>query len=160
MKQIKLERNETKGNVGGHFETFCSEQDLYVGRTQKNLKHFCLRNNTPFGLVEISSGVIYINNSLVLKLSVVSSVHGLRNDLKAVHMKYKLGSLPVFFRGKCFFLYNFYSRLIYASSRLTPKLLWPVSFGFFLSTVSVQRYFLLQRLFISYIFAFQCSVFS
>lgn len=123
MKQIKLERNETKGNVGGHFETFCSEQDLYVGRTQKNLKHFCLRNNTPFGLVEISSGVIYINNSLVPKLSVVSSVHGLRNDLKAVHMKYKLGSLPVFFRGKCFFLYNFFSRLIYASSPLTPKLL-------------------------------------
>lgn len=80
MKQIKLERNETKGNVGGHFETFCSEQDLYVGRTQKNLKHFCLRNNTPFGLVEISSGVIYINNSLVLKLSVVSSVHGLLKE--------------------------------------------------------------------------------
>ena len=79
MKQIKLERNETKGNVGGHFETFCSEQDLYVGRTQKNLKHFCLRTgNTPFGLVEISPGVIFINNFLVLKLSEVSSVHGLK----------------------------------------------------------------------------------
>ena len=64
MTQIKLERNETKGSVGGDFETSCSEQDLYVGRTQKDLEHFCLRNNTPFGFVKILSGVIYINNFL------------------------------------------------------------------------------------------------
>lgn len=48
MKRSKLERNETKRNVGGDLKLFGSKEDLYVGRTRKNLKHFYLRDNTPF----------------------------------------------------------------------------------------------------------------